>query len=134
RLWLATGILLLLINLGLFKYAPFFNGLLEPLVGWSGATDPLIPVLMPLGISFYTFQLIGYLVDIHRGDRAERHFGLFSLYVTFFPKVVSGPIERSRHLLPQLHALPGFSFALAFAGLQLMMWGAFKKVVVADRI
>nr|WP_269144663.1 MBOAT family O-acyltransferase [Devosia faecipullorum] len=89
---------------------------------------------MPLGISFYTFQVISYIVDVYRGERVERHFGLFVLYVMFFPKVVSGPIERARNLLPQLHALPGFSFPLAIAGFQLLLWGAFKKVVVADRI
>ncbi|WP_193335461.1 MBOAT family O-acyltransferase [Devosia beringensis] len=131
---LTTGIVLLLANLCVFKYAPFFNSVLGPMVGWSGADHPLIPLLMPLGISFYTFQLIGYLIDIYRGDKAERHFGLFSLYVMFFPKVISGPIERSKNLLPQLHALPNFSYPLAIAGMQLMLWGAFKKVVVADRI
>ena len=131
---LTVGIVLLLLNLCLFKYAPFFNGVLGPLVGWTGFEGPLVPLLMPLGISFYTFQLIGYLVDVYRGDKAERHFGLFSLYVLFFPKVVSGPIERSKNLLPQLHALPAFSYPLAIAGMQLMLWGAFKKVVVADRI
>lgn len=131
---LTIGIVLLLANLCTFKYAPFFNDVLGPIVGWRGTDAPLIPLMMPLGISFYTFQLIGYLVDVYRGDKAERHFGLFSLYVTFFPKVVSGPIERSKNLLPQLHALQGFSYPLAIAGLQLMLWGAFKKVVVADRI
>jgi len=134
QLRLTLGIVLLLANLCTFKYAPFFNDLLGPLVGWRGTDESLIPLVMPLGISFYTFQLIGYLVDVHRGDRAERHFGLFSLYVLFFPKVISGPIERSRNLLPQLYDLPTFSYPLALAGLQLMLWGAFKKVVVADRI
>lgn len=131
---LTLGVVLLLINLCLFKYALFFNDLLGQLVGWRGAEGLLITLIMPLGISFYTFQLIGYMVDVYRGDRAERHFGVFSLYVLLFTKVVSGPIERSKNLLPQLHALPTFSFPLAIAGLQLMLWGAFKKVVVADRI
>lgn len=131
---LTLGVLLLLANLCTFKYAPFFNDLIAPLVGWGGANEPLITLIMPLGISFYTFQLISYIVDVYRGERAERHLGLFVLYVMFFPKVVSGPIERARNLLPQLHALSGFSFPLAIAGLQLLLWGAFKKVVVADRI
>lgn len=131
---LTFGVVLLLVNLCLFKYALFFNNLLGPLVGWRGADGPLITLIMPLGISFYTFQLIGYMADVYRGDRAERHFGIFCLFVLLFPKVVSGPIERSKNLLPQLHALPDFSLPLAIAGLQLMLWGAFKKIVVADRI
>ena len=135
RALLAIAIVVLLGNLVLFKYASFFNGAIGALTGWSGAMgEGPISLLMPLGISFYTLQIIGYLVDIHRGDKAERHLGIYSLYVLLFPKVVSGPIERGRNLLPQLHALPVFNAALAMSGVQLMLWGAFKKFVVADRI
>lgn len=133
---LGGAIVLLAANLVAFKYAAFFNGLIETTFGWAGAAGsaPLLQLLMPLGISFYTFQLIGYLIDVFRGAKAERHFGIFSLFVLLFPKVVSGPIERAKNLLPQLHALPAFSYPLALAGFQLMLWGAFKKIVVADRI
>lgn len=133
---LALGIVALAANLIVFKYTGFFNETLRSVFGWAGmAYDvPVVQILMPLGISFYTFQLIGYLIDVFRGTKAERHFGILSLSVTFFPKVVAGPIERAKSILPQLHALPAFSYALALAGFQLMLWGAFKKVVVADRI
>lgn len=131
---LAVAIVVLLCNLAVFKYAAPLNDALRATLGLGGAGEGPIRLLMPLGISFYTFQLIGYLVDVFRGDPAERHLGIFTLFATLFTKVVSGPIERSRNLLPQLHALQGFSFSMAMAGAQLMAWGMFKKVVVADRL
>jgi D-alanyl-lipoteichoic acid acyltransferase DltB (MBOAT superfamily) len=135
QLVLGAAIVVLVANLVAFKYAAFWNDMIRTAFGWAGAGDaPLLQLIMPLGISFYTFQLIAYLVDVFRGAKAERHFGLFSLFVLLFPKVVSGPIERAKNLLPQLHALPAFSYAMAMAGFQLMLWGAFKKIVVADRI
>lgn len=127
---LAFAIVALLANLATFKYAPFFNGLL----GQSPEGNGLITLVLPVGISFYTLQLIGYLIDVYRGEQAERSLGVFALYALFFPKLVSGPIERGRNLLPQLHELPGFNLTMAIAGIELILWGAFKKFVVADRI
>src|SRR5690606_27596688 len=88
----------------------------------------------PLGISFYTFQLIGYLVDVQRGAAAERDPKIFSLFVFLFPKLVSGPIERARNLIPQLRAIQQFDYDRTVNGLRLIMWGAFKKLVIADHL
>lgn len=137
RSLVALGIVLLVLNLITFKYAAFLN---ESARGVAGAIGigyslPVFEALLPLGISFYTFQLISYLVDVTRKTvKAERHFGLFALYVMFFPKMVAGPIERAKSLLPQLHEIHGFDTTRVVAGLQLALWGMFKKVVVADRI
>lgn len=134
--WLTAGIVLLVANLVAFKYASFLNETLRSMLGWMGIgyASPVLTMLLPIGISFYTFLLIAYLVDVFRGMRAERHAGIFTLYVMFFPKLVAGPIERARNLLPQLHARRPFDYQQVTVGLQLMLWGAFKKVVVADRI
>lgn len=131
-----VGIVLLVANLVIFKYTSFFNESLRSVFGWAGVSYsvPVLQILLPIGISFYTFQLISYLVDVFRGARAERHAGLFTLYVTFFPKLIAGPIERARNLLPQLHAEQRFDYQRTVTGLQLVLWGVFKKVVVADRI
>lgn len=133
---LTIGIALLVANLVAFKYSELFNETFRAIFGWAGASYPVpaFKAWLPVGISFYTFQLISYLVDVYRGGKAEQHLGLFALYVTFFPKVIAGPIERAKNLLPQLHLGQCFDYARAVEGLQLMLWGAFKKVVVADRI
>lgn len=133
-LW--PGIALLAGNLVLFKYTPMFNETLRGLLGLAHVDYPIPELrwLLPLGISFYTFQLISYLVDVFRGQKAEGHFGLFALYVTFFPKLVAGPIERAKNLLPQLHARPGFSYAQSLEAMQLIIWGVIQKAVIADRI
>lgn len=115
---LVNAVLLLVANLALFKYAGEFG----------------LTLALPIGISFYTFQLIGYLVDVYRSGQAERDPRTFALFVLLFPKMVSGPIERSRTLLPQLRELPGFDYADAVAGLRLVIWGLFKKLVIADRL
>lgn len=115
---LALAIVLLAANLTAFKYAGAFG----------------VGLLLPLGISFYTFQLVGYLVDVYRGFAPERDLRVFSLFVLLFPKIVSGPIERASNLLPQLRQPRHFDYAQTVAGLQLILWGAFKKLVVADRL
>jgi len=118
------------------KYATFVNESLRDATSLLGASYP-VPVLralIPIGISFYTLQIIGYLVDVYRGQPAERHAGRFLLFVAFFPKLVAGPIERGRSLLPQISKAPSVEVSDLTAGLQLMAWGAFKKVVVADRL
>jgi D-alanyl-lipoteichoic acid acyltransferase DltB (MBOAT superfamily) len=129
----------LVVNLGvlfLFKYWAFFAGS----VVWVGAQlghPPALSVLdllLPVGISFYTFQAIGYTVDVYRGFPAEPHFGRFALFKLFFPQLVAGPIERAGHLLPQFSALHRFDAARVAFGLQLVLWGLFKKVVIADRL
>jgi D-alanyl-lipoteichoic acid acyltransferase DltB (MBOAT superfamily) len=131
----------LAVNLGLlffFKYYNFFNSAVDEALGVVGGASPLSPldVLLPVGISFYTFQTLSYTVDVYRGvAKPERSFGTFALFVAFFPQLVAGPIERSSSLLPQLAgSFPPPSAALLVSGLRLMAWGFFKKLVVADRL
>jgi alginate O-acetyltransferase complex protein AlgI len=130
----------LLFNLGLllaFKYLDFFvevtNSLILP-TGWS-PIEYRWHWLLPVGISFYTFQIISYLIDVYREElRAERHLGYFFLFVIFFPKIIAGPIERAGNLLPQFRSESFFQYARVTAGLKLMFWGYFKKLVIADRL
>ena len=130
----------LTLNLGLlfaFKYFGLFaataNGLLAAL--GSGAHVGVLDVLLPVGISFYTFQTIAYSVDVYRGEmEPERHLGYFALYVSFWPQLVAGPIERAQGLLPQFRIPHRFDAAMAADGLKLMAWGFFLKLVVADRV
>jgi alginate O-acetyltransferase complex protein AlgI len=130
----------LLFHLGIlitFKYANFFAGSINDLFSnYDVQIDiPLLNVLLPIGISFYTFQIISYSIDVYSGEKkAERHFGIFSLYVSFFPQLVAGPIERSGNLLPQFFEKHSFNYKDAASGLRQIFWGLFKKVVIADRL
>lgn len=127
-------------NLGMlfgFKYFNFFNESARTLFSHFNFlyTIPAFNVLLPVGISFYTFQALGYTIDVYRGQREpEKHFGIFALYVAFFPQLVAGPIERSTRLLPQFFQKKEFDVHRATDGLKLMLWGLFKKVVIADRL
>jgi alginate O-acetyltransferase complex protein AlgI len=131
----------LLSNLGLlfsFKYLNFFNESLRTVFNQLNLFYgvPAFDLLLPVGISFYTFQTLSYTIDVYRGTiEPERHLGKFALYVTFFPQLVAGPIERSSNLLPQLQSLRyKFDAGRLTDGLRLMLWGFFKKVVIADRL
>jgi D-alanyl-lipoteichoic acid acyltransferase DltB (MBOAT superfamily) len=131
----------LVTNLGLlfaFKYFNFFNESCRALFAQLNLSYavPAANLLLPVGISFYTFQTLSYTIDVYRGAiQPERHLGKFSLYVTFFPQLVAGPIERSGNLLPQLQSLRyKFDAERVTDGLRLMLWGFFKKVVIADRL
>ncbi len=130
----------LMTNLGVlvgFKYLNFFSHSLGTLLGGMGMSyEPLVLyVLLPVGISFYTFQTMAYSIDVYRGiQRPETHLGYFALYVSFFPQLVAGPIERSSHLLPQFRARLRWDSARVTSGLQLALWGFFKKLVIADRL
>lgn len=135
-LWLS-----LVSNLGLlftFKYFNFFNESFRALFEQLNLAYaiPAVNLLLPVGISFYTFQTLSYTIDVYRGAiQPERHLGKFSLFVTFFPQLVAGPIERSSNLLPQLQSLRAkFDTERVTDGLRLMLWGLFKKVVIADRL
>ncbi len=137
RRWLEIAVVLLGCNLLGFKYTVFANESLRSMAGFLelGYPVPVVHVVLPLGISFYTFQLISYVVDVYKGViKAERHLGVFAVYVSFFPKLLAGPIERGKSLLPQLHAETRFDYDRVTSGLQLMIWGAFQKVVVADTL
>lgn len=130
----------LLSNLGMlfgFKYFNFFNESARAAFDQFNIfyNVPAFDVLLPVGISFYTFQTLSYTIDVYRGKQeAERHFGIFALYVSFFPQLVAGPIERPSHLIPQFKKCQDFDPARIGSGLRLMLYGFFKKLIVADRL
>src|SRR5262249_44096353 len=127
-------------NLGLlcyFKYANFFLHSLEQALRAAGAAAalPTLRVILPVGISFYTFEAINYMVDVYRGQaRAERSLPHFMLFILFFPHLVAGPIVRARDFLPQVRRRKRFSWPRMNLGLQLVVLGVFKKLAVADRM
>jgi len=119
-----------------FKYFNFFNDTFRSLFSYFNIFYGIkaFEVLLPVGISFYTFQALSYSIDVYRGKQEpEKHLGIFALYVSFFPQLVSGPIERSTHLLPQFFKKHDFDYQNVKNGILLMAWGFFKKVVIADR-
>lgn len=131
----------LLSNLGtlfIFKYFNFFQAAIGSLAGALHLpllAGPALGLLLPVGVSFYTFQSVGYIIDVYQGRLvAERNFGRFALFVAFFPQLVAGPIERGGHMLPQFRRTHAFDYQRVVSGLRLMAWGLFKKVVVADRL
>ena len=92
-------------------------------------------ILLPLGLSFHTFQSLSYVVEVYRGNqKAERHLGIFALYVMFYPQLCAGPIERPQHLLHQFRERFYFNYKQVTFGLKRMGWGLFKKVIIADRL
>lgn len=120
-----------------FKYFNFIIEFINSLLSVSPSFEgfPTISVILPVGISFYIFQAFSYVIDVYRGsEKAERHFGYYALFISFFPQLVAGPIERTRNLLPQLKGVINFNYPLAVYGLRLMLWGYFKKLIIADRL
>jgi D-alanyl-lipoteichoic acid acyltransferase DltB (MBOAT superfamily) len=130
----------LLTNLGIlfaFKYFNFFNASTREIFNYFNIfyDVPMFNVLLPVGISFYTFQTLSYSIDVYKEKREpEKHIGIFALYVAFFPQLVAGPIERSTRLLPQFKKAYTPNYERITNGLKLMVWGFFKKVVIADRL
>jgi len=113
--------------LAVFKYTGFFASLAGMELSWQ--------IVLPVGISFYTFQTLSYVIDVYRDQaEAEPHFGYYALFVSFFPQLVAGPIERSEHLLPQLKAERKFAAKDLSAGGWLLLEGYFKKIVIADSL
>ncbi len=136
RLCLVVGLVLNLSILGLFKYYNFLASNIESALQTCGlAIDlPGFGYLLPVGISFYIFQALGYSIDVYRGTtKAETDFPTYALFVSFFPQLVAGPIERSNNLLPQFKQQHRFDYESAMAGIKLMAWGYFMKLVLADR-
>jgi len=132
--WLAASMCTNLGLLGFFKYFDFFIGSFEDAFGLSAARLHL-DIVLPVGISFYTFQTMSYTIDIYRGRfRPTRNFPDFALFVSFFPQLVAGPIERATALLPQVQSERRFDLRQFAGGLQLIFWGLFKKVFVADNL
>ena len=137
QLWLFLS---LFVNLGLlftFKYWDFFNeSIRDTLNLFSIPFDPsTLKLLLPVGISFYTFQTLSYTIDIYYGKiKPIKHLGIFATYVSFFPQLVAGPIERAKNLIPQFYNNVVFEYERVKNGLLLMLWGFFVKIVIADRL
>lgn len=135
--WLTGGIVVTLLPLLFFKYYNFINDSifnLFSIVGWNFRL-PEMKLLLPLGISFFTFMAIGYMVDVYRGITIpQRNIGLYALFVSFFPQVTSGPIGRAEQLIPQLKEPEKLLLDNVVAGLKMMLWGYLMKFCVADRL
>ncbi len=127
-------------NIGIlcfFKYFNFFNDNVSALLGIVEFQNPVsnLSILLPIGLSFHTFQAMSYTIEVYRGNqKAEKHFGIYALYVMFYPQLVAGPIERPQNLLKQFRQKHDFDSNRVFSGLKQILWGLFKKIVVADRL
>ncbi len=137
RKWVATSVTLNLLFLGFFKYFNFFVDSAETLLSGLGVESSFfhLRIVLPVGISFYTFQSISYIVDVYRKEVPPARDPLdFALFVAFFPHMVAGPIMHSRDLLPQMQRPRSPRWDEAMSGFHIAMWGLFKKVVVADNL
>lgn len=135
--WLAAGIVPILLILFVFKYFNFFSNSLYDLLAIVSVTKDrlLLDLILPVGISFYTFKIIGYLVDIYKEkQKAEQSFFQFALYASFFPQIISGPISRPDELLPQFAGGLTYQSTLFYEGVERILLGLFKKVVIANRL
>jgi len=121
----------------IFKYYNFFNHSLKAVFEHFNLfyNFPVLPFLLPIGLSFYTFKSLSYAIDVYRGElMPERHLGRLGIYIAFFPQLLAGPIERARRLLPQLYERYDFDYQRVTDGLKLMLWGFFQKMVIADNL
>lgn len=137
QFWLRLSICANLGLLLLFKYFNFFADNVTDLAALFGLNyaAPFLNLLLPIGISFYTFQSMSYSIDIYHGRvQIERNFPVFALYVSFFPQLVAGPIERASSLIPQFRQHFDFEYERVIGGLKKMLWGFFKKLVIADNL
>ena len=130
------------VNLGLllgYKYIDFINQIIfggNSILEYKGFHTGA-DFIIPIGISFYTFQTLSYTIDVYRGKApAEKHLGYFAVFVSFFPQLIAGPIERSQKLIPQIKTFASVKIRAInlFSALELIFWGLFKKIVIADRI
>lgn len=136
RRWaIAANLILLSGCLFGFKYFNSAVGMLQNFFPHALYRDTFTNILLPLGMSFYTFKLASYVIDVYRGNaRLEKHFGIFALYVSFFPSLLAGPIDRASVLLPQFRAEQTADLRRIISGVKIIMWGLFQKVVVADQL
>jgi alginate O-acetyltransferase complex protein AlgI len=120
-----------------FKYFNFFNTNLSQLARFLDWNYPIesLSLILPIGLSFHTFQSLSYVIEVYRRNfKAEHHFGIYALYVMFYPQLVAGPIERPGNLIHQFYEEHAFDYFRVTNGLKLMVWGFFKKMVIADRL
>jgi D-alanyl-lipoteichoic acid acyltransferase DltB (MBOAT superfamily) len=134
---LAAAVVVVLGFLAFFKYADFAIGTVSSI--WSmlsiGFSPSTLKLALPLGISFYSFAAIGYVVDVYKGKiTAEKNFLKYLTFVSFFPSVLSGPINRAGDVMPQINDPADFDYDLAVTGLRQMLWGFFKKLIIADTL
>lgn len=132
---LAFTIIACLGVLFVFKYFNFFAGAISDFMNiFAIHLHPMtLKLLLPVGISFYTFQTLSYVIDVYRGNaKAEKNFWVYATFISFFPQLVAGPIERTNNLLPQIKAVNEFDYEQAAYGIKLMTWGFFKKLAIAD--
>lgn len=137
KILVGAGIVSVLIFLFVFKYLSFVISSVEPMLKALAIPvhETTLKLLMPAGISFYSFQMVGYLVDVYRGKiKAEHHFGKYAIFVSFFPNIASGPIERAGHFIPQIDTEKKFDYDSVVYGSRLLLWGMIKKVVFADKL
>jgi D-alanyl-lipoteichoic acid acyltransferase DltB (MBOAT superfamily) len=137
RLWLIASLVANISTLAVFKYFNFFVSNANEALALAGMPTslPFLTILLPIGLSFHTFQAMSYTIEVYRGNYpAERHFGIYALYVMFYPQLVAGPIERPQNVLPQFHLEHAFNWDRLKSGLMQMAFGLFKKVVIADRL
>ncbi len=137
KLFLTISLIINFSILFIFKYFNFINESVFSIMEYVGIrwSVPNLDVLLPVGISFYTFQAVGYSIDVYRGTiKAEKNFITYALFVSFFPQLVAGPIERAKNLLPQFYEEHKFDYNNVVEGLKLMLWGFFMKICVADTL
>lgn len=133
-------ILSLITNIGILAFFKYYNFFIENINEFfyriENPTDfSTLSIILPIGLSFHTFQAMSYTIEVYRGNqKAEKHFGLYALYVLFYPQLVAGPIERPQNILHQLKIKQVLKYENVSAGLKQMLWGLFKKVVIADRL
>ena len=135
KFWFWLSILINLGFLGVFKYYNFFIDSIQDVVSVFGHKIDMwsIKVILPIGISFYTFHGLSYVIDVYKKQiQAEKNFINYAVFVCYFPLLVAGPIERATHLLPQIKRKRNFNYAQAVDGLRQILWGLFKKIVIAD--
>ncbi len=137
KLWL---ILSLVANIGILIFFKYFNFLADNInqclsAFHTGKKIPMLEILLPIGLSFHTLQAMSYTIEVSRGKfKVEKHFGIYALYVMFYPQMVAGPIERPQNIIPQFHQKKYFNYENARSGLILIAWGIIKKMVIADRL
>ena len=137
QFWLRTGVAAALALLFVFKYFNFFFSAINTVIAAAGIHWDFrgIELFLPLGLSFYALQIISYLSDVYYGKTsAETHFGRFALYLSFFPKLLNGPLERYDRLKPQFENPAAFDYQQTISSLLRIGWGLFKKLVIADRL
>jgi D-alanyl-lipoteichoic acid acyltransferase DltB (MBOAT superfamily) len=137
KVWLWSSVLATCLVLFVFKYFNFFSASIAAIGNFFGATYSVatLSLILPIGLSFHTFQSLSYVIEVYRGrQKAEKNFWTYALYVMFYPQLVAGPIERPQNLLKQFYEKHEFLVGRVVEGLQWIVWGFFKKMVIADRL